>query len=123
MNIQGILIPEDATEPTRAVEVDAYGGNISAVLQVSSFEMTVLPGGALSLYLDAEAAYKPEVALNRRASTFFYQESLRLSGMPSKTDDIPRAAMIFGPVLVLGGPDKDGVDTSVPQDYIDLLLQ
>lgn len=122
MRIMGILIPEDNTQPPRLVDAGDYAENIKEVLEVRSFDMTVLPGRTLSLYFDAEGAYKVGAVMNERASTFFYQESNHLAGVSEVSETLPREAMIFGPVLVLGGPDSQGLDTSVGAEYIERII-
>jgi hypothetical protein len=109
--IQAIFVPVNPAEPTRLEQLDPADGDAYRDLVGGHFQVVELHRPRANLYLHEEGKLVG-LPVNPRATALVWLHNHRLRGRD----------VIAGPALVLGRPDNDGVDTSVPEELAELLL-
>jgi hypothetical protein len=106
-----IVIPVDPKEPIRQEELhkndlDAYRQLVGGNLEVLNLERP-----PATLYFNEEGKLVG-MPVNRRATALLWVHNSGLRGRD----------VIVGPAFVVGPPDRQGDDRSVPEDLVELLL-
>lgn len=103
-----IAIPADPAQPLRRVEID-HADRLGALR--GNVQVLDLHGPSASLYLSEEGKLR-ELELNARATGLLWVHNSQFRG----------ADYIAGDAFLLGPVDRDGDDTTVPHEYLRLLL-
>ncbi len=110
--ITAIVIPDDLEQPLRQeqispADVDAYRNVVDGPLQVVTFDRP-----RACLYVNEEGKLEMFSTVNARATALTWVHNSLLRGHD----------VIVGNVLLVGPPDGAGYDTSVPDEYAELLF-
>jgi hypothetical protein len=111
--IRAIVVPVDTTEPLRLEEIDPTDLNAyRRLVGDASIEVVNLERPDASLYMDEEGKLK-ELPVNERLTAFawVHQSALRHRQDP-----------VVGPGFIVGPADREGVDQTVPEDLVNLLI-
>jgi hypothetical protein len=111
--ITAIVIPADLEHPLRQeqvlpADVDVYRDVVGGPLQLIAFDRP-----QACLYVNEEGKLETAAVVNARATllTWVHNSALR-----------NRNDVVVGDVLLVGPPDRQGVDLSTPETYIELLF-
>jgi hypothetical protein len=109
--ITAIVIPVDLREPIGLEQFDPHDLNAYRRLVVGNLQVLNLDRPPASLYINEEGR-QMGMPVNTRATALLWVHHSAF-----RDQDV-----LVGPAFIVGTPDKDGDDTSAPQDLIDLLL-
>lgn len=114
MNVRAIVIPVDTAEPLRVEEIDPTDLNAyRRLVGEGHIEAITLERPAASMYMDEEGKLK-KLPVNERATAIAWCHQ---SGLRHRQDPI------VGPAFIVGPADREGVDQTVPEDLVLLLME
>jgi hypothetical protein len=109
--IKCLVIPADDAQELRIEEVDPTLENLQRAIGGGYLQVLHLEQPSMSLYVDEEGAMK-NLPVNVRASAFWRTHNPVFYG----------AKPLVGDAIITGPPDRRGIETSVPEEFIALIF-